>query len=131
MRRGRGRHAPEEGKVLVRVECLDADRHVRHVCVLLHGEVRCVGDGRQLRRPRCLEIPECIPVDAVEERVVLDLIDTETAVGGRDQSAVECARIYMRRRERPRGRRAERRQGKTESVSYTVSDQTHVRTRTF
>ena len=75
---------PEEREVFVRASRIRADGLVWHLLEFVCGEVRGVGDGAQAGDERRLDVADGGPVDTVEERVVLDLIDSEAAVGGRD-----------------------------------------------
>lgn len=77
--------APKEGKVLVRPARVRAGRLVRYLLQLLRREVGCIRDGLQARHEWRVDLPDLFPVDAVEERVGLDLVDRHSAVGRADQ----------------------------------------------
>ena len=77
-------HVPQEGEILARTSGVGTNGLVWHLLELVCGEIRSVCDGPKTGDERRLDVADGGPVDAVEEGVVLDLIDGETTVGGRD-----------------------------------------------
>ncbi len=70
-----GENAPKEGEVLVSSGRIRVHRLVRYLLELVCGEVRRICDRTQARDEGRLDVPDGYPVDAVEEGVVLDLLD--------------------------------------------------------
>ena len=76
---------PQECQVLISPRRIATDRFVRHLFELVRGEVRRVRDRLEPGDERRIDLAYRVPVHAVEERMVLDLIDSKSAVRGGDQ----------------------------------------------
>ena len=85
-----GGGVPEEREVLARTCGVPAHGFVRDLLELFCGEVRGVGDGAQAGDEGRLDVPDSLPVDAVEEGMLLDLLYGETLVWRRDQSGKDA-----------------------------------------
>ena len=73
-------NVPEESKIFVGIECLNACRGLWHILVLLDREVRRIGDRAQARDERGFNLTDRLPVDASEERVPPDRVHVQSAV---------------------------------------------------
>lgn len=76
---------PEEREVLARAGSVSTDGFVRYLLELVRREVGRVRDRAKAGNERSVDVSDARPVDSVEERMVLDLLDAQTVVRGRDQ----------------------------------------------
>ena len=83
-------HVPEESEILVGAGGVPANGLVWYLVELVRREVGGVRDRAEAGNERSVNVPDACPVDPVKERMVLDLVDVQTAVGGRDQPGKVC-----------------------------------------
>lgn len=79
------RDVPEECEVLVRARGICAHRFVWYLLELVRGEIGRVCDGAEAGDEGGVDVPDTCPIDPVEKRVMLNLINGQTVVGRRDQ----------------------------------------------
>ena len=70
-------YTPEESKILVRARGVPTNRLVRHLVELVRREVRGVSDGPEVWNKWRIDLSDGLPVHAIEEGVVLNLVHIE------------------------------------------------------
>ena len=80
------RGVPKKCKVFARVTGVRTCRAVGATLLeILDREIRCVGDRTKARHERGVDLPDRIPVHAVEKRMVLDLFDVQSPISTGDE----------------------------------------------